>query len=113
MQCGPPRAAHQHFSIALPLARNPTERRFIEGRINAVQLSNLTNSVVSPWDPLRALSLNRLRGTHHLVHSHCDNEYCGFPDDQQTTATSTNWAVYRVLQPGLDADRRLQKRRKW
>jgi len=45
-----------------------------------VQLSNLTNSVVSPWDPLRALSLNRLRGTHHLVHSHCDNEYCGFPD---------------------------------
>ena len=35
LQCGRHAAAHQHFSIALPLARNPTERRFIEGRINA------------------------------------------------------------------------------
>ena len=35
LQCGRHAAAHQHFSIALPLARNPTEQRFIQGRINA------------------------------------------------------------------------------
>jgi RNA polymerase sigma-70 factor (ECF subfamily) len=34
LQCGRHAAAHQHFSSALPLARNPTEQRFIESRIN-------------------------------------------------------------------------------
>jgi RNA polymerase sigma factor (sigma-70 family) len=34
-QCGRRAAAHQHFTAALPLARNPTEQRYIEQRIGA------------------------------------------------------------------------------
>ena len=34
-QCGRCAAAHQHFTAALPLARNPTEQRYIEQRIGA------------------------------------------------------------------------------
>ena len=36
-QCGRCAAAHQHFIAALPLARNPTEQRYIEQRIGACQ----------------------------------------------------------------------------
>jgi RNA polymerase sigma-70 factor (ECF subfamily) len=35
LQCGRPAAARQHFTVALPLARNPVEQRFIEQRIAA------------------------------------------------------------------------------
>jgi RNA polymerase sigma-70 factor (ECF subfamily) len=34
-QCGRLAAAHQHFTAALSLARNPTEQRFIEQRVSA------------------------------------------------------------------------------
>ena len=34
-QCGRCATAHQHFTAALPLARNPTEQRYIEQRIGA------------------------------------------------------------------------------
>jgi RNA polymerase sigma-70 factor (ECF subfamily) len=35
LQCGRHAAAREHFTAALPLARNPVERRFIEQRIGA------------------------------------------------------------------------------
>ena len=35
LQCGRPAAAREHFTAALPLARNPAEQRFIEQRIGA------------------------------------------------------------------------------
>lgn len=35
LQCGRRSAAREHFAVALPLARNPVEQRFIEQRIRA------------------------------------------------------------------------------
>jgi RNA polymerase sigma-70 factor (ECF subfamily) len=35
LQCGRHAAAREHFTVALPLARNPAERRFIEQRLGA------------------------------------------------------------------------------
>ena len=35
LQCGRHAAAREHFIVALPLARNPAEQRFIEQRIGA------------------------------------------------------------------------------
>jgi RNA polymerase sigma-70 factor (ECF subfamily) len=35
LQCGRRAAAREHFTVALPLARNPVEQRFIEQRIRA------------------------------------------------------------------------------
>jgi RNA polymerase sigma-70 factor (ECF subfamily) len=37
LQCGRPAAAREHFAVALPLARNPVEQRFIEQRIRACE----------------------------------------------------------------------------
>ena len=36
-QCGRHACAYQHFKVALQLARNPTEQRFMESRLNQVK----------------------------------------------------------------------------
>jgi RNA polymerase sigma factor (sigma-70 family) len=51
LQCGRSAIAHQHFATALPLARNPTEQRFIEQRLNASRSSPVPNRGGRDCDP--------------------------------------------------------------
>jgi predicted RNA polymerase sigma factor len=42
LRLGHPDAAREHFSTALELARNPTERRFLEKRLRACDVAGRT-----------------------------------------------------------------------